>query len=199
MSPEITLFESVDNRAVYLRNRLFPGDVGRVISFHGEIYGREHGLGPVFEGYVAKTVGDFALRHTGTAGRTDAAKKGNDGVNGNDKASGRAEKIWLLSQEGSLDLVGCCAVIDAGEGKAQFRWFLIDPLFRGFGLGGRLLERAIDFARSVGYRELFLFTGDFLPSAAHLYRKKGFTLTDEKPFTDWEMHFNEQRYSLPLE
>lgn len=172
---------------MFLRNRLFPGDAGRVISFHGEIYGREHGLGPVFEGYVAKTVGDFALRQTGAAGE------------GENETSGGAEKIWLLSLEGSLDLTGCCAVIDGGDGRAQFRWFLIDPLFRGFGLGEDLLEQAIDFSRSAEYRELFLFTGDFLPPAARLYRKKGFILTDEKPFTDWEMAFNEQRYSLALE
>ena len=160
-----------------LRRTLNPGDAGRIVSFHGEVYAREHGMGPMFEGYVAVTVGEFAQRQGG----------------GNTK-----EQALLISREGAAELIGCCAVIDAGDQAAQFRWFLVDTPWRGLGLGRQLLRRAIEFARTCGYRRVFLYTGDFLPEAAGLYLSEGFILTESHPFAGWELHFTEQKYELDL-
>ncbi|MFP3959071.1 MAG: GNAT family N-acetyltransferase, partial [Spirochaetaceae bacterium] len=107
-------------------------------------------------------------------------------------------RIWLLSADQSRELVGCCAVVDEGNGRAQFRWFLTHPSVRGMGLGRALLTEAVAFARETGYREMFLLTGDFLPAAAHLYRDLGFRLLEERPFEGWDFSFVERTYSLDL-
>ncbi len=162
-----------DQRRVQIANTFNPGDVGRIASFHGEVYGMEYGLGPRFEGYVARTVGAFAETYDSEAG---------------------AERIWLAYPEGSHELVSCCAVIRGEENKAQFRWFLTAPPFRGAGLGRFLFSEAVEFSRAAGYESLYLFTADFLPAAASLYQSFGFSVTAEKPFSEWEVPFTEHRY-----
>ncbi len=191
-------FAYADGRKVFMRNRLEPGDLGRVVSFHGEVYGREHGLGPIFEGYVAKTVGEFAAELPGAAGQSLAQDDGAAESRAPLAASraGKNDRIWLLSVEKEVDLVGSCAVIDRGDRLGQFRWFLVDPAYRGFGLGKRLLELALAFAKGSGYREIFLSTGDFLAPAARLYRKMGFQLEKEIYTELWEIPFHEQFYRL---
>ncbi len=166
-----------DGRTVEVRRRLLPGDAGRIIQFHGDVYDRECGFGTRFEGYVAVTVGEFAVRHTPDA---------------------PGERIWIASPPGTLDPVGCCALLDAGEGQAQFRWFLIRPDYRGTGLGRLLLEDSIAFARQSGYRRIFLYTSDFLLPAAALYQSCGFVLADRQRAEGWEVPFTEHKYVLDL-
>ncbi len=180
------IFQRVAGKTIFLRHSLLPGDLGRIITFHAELYHREHGLGPLFEGYVAKTMGDFAAHR-----RSPDTGEYADG-------SSKRERIWLLSEENSTDLVGCCAIIDGGENRAQFRWFLLEPRYRGAGLGRKLLQDAVDFARMGGYEEVFLLTGDFLPPAGRLYHSMGFRITEEHPFDGWEVPNNEQKYVLSL-
>ncbi len=165
-----------NGHTVDIRHTLLPGDLGRIISFHGEVYSREHRLGKKFEGYVAETVGSFA--------RTWDEQK-------------RDQQVWLASPPGSLALAGCCALLNC-SGEAQFRWFLVDPSYRGSGLGRYLLEDAAAFARSAGYSRMFLLTSDFLPPAASLYRSIGMELTEQHPYEGWEIPFHEQRYELDL-
>lgn len=157
---------------VQISNTFSPGDVGHIASFHGEVYGAEYGFGPKFEGYVAKTVGAFAETYDSEAG---------------------TERIWLAFPERSQELVSCCAVIRGEENKAQFRWFLTAPTFRGAGLGRFLFSEAVDFTRAAGYESLYLFTADFLPAAASLYQSFGFSVISEKPFSGWEVPFTEHR------
>jgi len=164
-----------DGRQITLRHVLTPGDAGRIIKFHGVVYAWEHQLGAKFEGYVAATVGEFAVRYD---------------------PEGSRERVWLASPRGEKELIGCCALLDAGISGAQFRWFLIDPSFRRVGLGKLLLGEAVEFARLSGYPRMFLYTSDFLPPAAKLYENMGFELVDEIPRTDWEVPFMEQKYML---
>jgi len=179
-------FRRIKGITISLRHRLLPGDLGRIITFHGTTYAREHGLGSLFESYVAQTVGEFATR----------PRKSEEGSFID--ASSNREKIWLLSEEDKPELVGCCALIDGGENRAQFRWFLLDSRYRGLGIGKQLLQETLDFARSGGYREVFLFTGDFLLPAANLYRSMGFRLVEEHLFDKWEVPNHEQKYVLIL-
>lgn len=181
-----TEFHRIGDTTIYLRHKLQPGDLGRIITFHGTTYAREHGLGPLFESYVAQTVGDFATRPL-------------DPVDGNFfDASSTMNRIWLLSEEGGPELVGCCALINGGEDRAQFRWFLLDARYRGYGMGKQLLQEALDFARAGGYKEVFLYTGDFLLPAGRLYRGMGFRLVEEQAFDEWEVPNHEQKYVLIL-
>ncbi len=164
-----------DGRRVFVRSSLEPGDVGRIITFHGEVYSREHGLGQKFEGYVGRTVGKFGETYD---------------------PQGDRQRIWLASPPGSRELAGCCAVLDCADEGAQFRWFLVSPVYRSAGLGRLLLEQALDFTRQAGYACIFLYTADFLPPAGMLYRSLGFSLVEEIPFDGWEVPFTQQKYQL---
>jgi GNAT superfamily N-acetyltransferase len=155
-----------------IRHDVRPGDLGRVVTLHGEIYAAEHGYDLTFEGYVAATLGHFARPY-------DPAR----------------ERLWLAEDDSTL--VGCAAVINAGD--AQFRWLLVAPAARGRGLGATLLREAVAFARAAGYSRLFLDTVDGLPASARLYRAVGFTLEYEKPpVMLWGEMRREQRHELRL-
>src|SRR6476646_8340020 len=106
---------------ITLRTTLRPGDVGAVVSLHGTLYAREYGFDATFEAYVAGPLAEFV-------------RSGSD-----------RERLWIAEQDGRL--VGCIAIVLASAEAAQLRWFLVDPVTRGAGLGKRLLQEAIDFSR----------------------------------------------------
>jgi GNAT superfamily N-acetyltransferase len=155
---------------VELRSDWRPGDLGAVVRLHGELYAREHGFDASFEAYVAEGLARFVL------GR------------------GSRERAWIA--ERGAELLGCVGIVDAGEGVAQLRWFLVAPSARGRGLGRRLLEEALRFAREEGYRTVTLWTVDLLTDAARLYRAAGFRLVESHPRRLWGRDLVEERYEL---
>lgn len=159
---------------IVIRHDLRPGDLGRVTKEHGELYAREYGFDHTFEAYVAATLAEFAQRL-----RPDR------------------DRLWLAERQGRL--VGSIGVVGREGGAAQLRWLLVHPDARGQGVGSRLVAACLDFCRSAGYRSVFLWTVDSLADAARLYRRFGFTLTEEKPArTLWGQLLREQRYDLTL-
>ncbi len=163
---------SVGERPAVLRTDLRPGDLGEIVRLHGVVYAREHGFDPTFEAYVAEPLARFAI-----------------------SASPR-ERLWIAERGGAI--VGCVAIVGASPLVAQLRWFLVDPSARGSGLGTRLLEEAIAFSRSCGYRSIILWTVSALAAAARLYRAKGFQRTEEKPIRQWGADVVEEKYELTL-
>jgi GNAT superfamily N-acetyltransferase len=156
-----------------IRTDFRPGDIGRVVELHGELYAREYGLDHTFEGYVAAGLGEFAKSFDG----------------------GR-DRLWLAEEGGRL--VGSVAIAGHQDGAAQLRWFLVRPEARGSGLGGTLLNEAVEFCRGRGFRSVFLWTISELKAAAHLYRRAGFTPTERKTHDIWGAPHTEERYDLEL-
>jgi N-acetylglutamate synthase-like GNAT family acetyltransferase len=155
----------------HLRHDLRPGDLGRVLSLHGDLYARESGLDLTFEGYVAGTLAHFA-----------------------NPLEPQRERFWLAERAGQL--VGCIAIIKHAADVAQLRWLLVDPSCRGQGLGRRLVAEAVAFARSAGYQRLFLDTLKEQLAAAALYRAAGFELVREERLTLWGQEVTDQRYEV---
>jgi peptidyl-dipeptidase Dcp len=87
--------------------------------------------------------------------------------------------------------------MDRGK-AAQLRYFLIEPEYRGLGLGRKLLNLYMDFLHRCGYRQSYLWTTHELTIAASLYKRIGFNLTEEKESTDFGKPLLEQRYDLIL-
>jgi ribosomal protein S18 acetylase RimI-like enzyme len=160
--------------AIVLRTDLRPGDLGRVLHLHGVVYAQEMGLDLTFEGYVAGTLAHFARA-------TDPTR----------------ERLWLAEAGGRL--VGSVAIITNAEEVGQLRWLLVDPEFRGRGLGARLVREAVAFAREAGYRSVFLETLKELPVAAALYRTAGFELVEEEARRLWGREVTDQRYEIRWE
>ena len=94
-------------------------------------------------------------------------------------------------------MVGFLLLMHRGVDTAQLRYFLVRPEYRGLGLGKLLMELFMQFLRQCGYRSAYLWTVDELPAAASLYKRHGFTLTDEKPSAPFfGKPLREQRYDL---
>lgn len=133
-----------------------PGDLGWVVMAHGELYATEFGWDSSFEALVARIVADYAANH-------DPAREG----------------AWIAEVDGHR--VGCvfCVVGDE-EATAKLRILLVDPAGRGQGLGLRLVEQCLDYARCVGYRRITLWTNDVLVSARRIYQAAGFELVEQE-------------------
>lgn len=156
-----------------VRTDIRPGDLGRITLMHGRVYAREFGWDARFEGYVARTLADFI-----------------------DAYDPVRDRLWLADADDVL--VGSVAIVHAPGDVAQLRWFLVDPVARGRGLGRRLLDDTVDFCRAVGYGRVFLLTVPDLEVAAGLYREAGFVLAGEEPEELWGSRVVVQRYELEL-
>jgi GNAT superfamily N-acetyltransferase len=164
--------EALSRAGAVLRHEQRPGDIGRIIGMHGELYAREHGYGLDFEGYVAKTFSAYPW------------------------PLGPRERLWLL--ERGSELGGSIAIVKASESAAQLRWLLLSPALRGFGLGRCLVEDAVAFCRESRYASVLLWTEASLTTATRLYRQAGFVLTEQKTGLTWGARRTEERYDLRL-
>ena len=70
--------------------------------------------------------------------------------------------------------VGCVALVPDGTGAYELSKMAISPALRGRGAGRALLRAAIDHAREMGARSLFLGSSKRLANAVHLYETAGF-------------------------
>ena len=157
---------------ISIRTELRPGDIGQVVGMHGALYSREYGYGIQFETYVAKGLCEFY-----------------------EKYDPRRNRVWIC--EHGNRIIGFLLLMDRGQ-AAQLRYFLIEPEFRGIGLGSKLLNLYMDFLHECGYRESYLWTTHELTAAASLYSRAGFKLTEEKESTNFGKPVREQRYDLIL-
>ena len=162
---------SVTEPPVHLRTDITEADLERLVQLHGDLYEREFGWSRDFEDYVRAGVEAFA------AG-----------------PPGERERVWIA--EVGDELVGAIAIVESSAEDAQVRWFLLAPAARGRGLGKRLLEEALGFARAAEYRRVFLWTVAELEAAAALYRAAGFFLTEEITHEVWGAERTEHRYDL---
>lgn len=133
-----------------------PGDLGWMIERHGVLYAREHGWDPSFEALVARIVADFAEAH-------DPAR----------------ERGWIAELDG--ERAGCVLCVARSETVAQLRILLVDPAARGRGIGTRLVDECLAFARAAGYERIVLWTNHPLVSARRIYEAAGFELDGEEP------------------
>jgi DNA-binding MarR family transcriptional regulator/GNAT superfamily N-acetyltransferase len=134
------------------------GDMGWAIEQHGRLYAEEFGWNEEFEALVASLFARFA------ANRDPAA-----------------EQFWVA--EVGTERMGCVFVVrnEKDPHAAQLRCLLVDPRARGLGLGRRLVEECIEFARAAGYARILLWTNDVLTAARRIYEQAGFSLMEESP------------------
>jgi DNA-binding MarR family transcriptional regulator/ribosomal protein S18 acetylase RimI-like enzyme len=137
------------------------GDFGWIVSRHAELYAQEYGWTDRFEGLCAQIVADFVNKYDATC-----------------------ERCWIAEMDGAN--VGCVMLVkDDVPGVARIRLLIVDPKARGMGLGQRLTDECVKFARQAGYKKITLWTHSILKAARHCYEKAGFTLTSSEKRKSW--------------
>ena len=158
---------------IKIRTDLKPGDIGYVIYLHGHFYKKEFDYGIEFETYVASGLAEFYQHY--------------------DK---QKDRVWICEHEDKI--VGFLLLMHRGD-AAQLRYFILEPAYRGIGLGNKLLKLYMDFLKEKNYKSSYLLTTDELPASAHLYKKFGFRLTEEKRSNAFGKAVVQQRYELKLD
>jgi DNA-binding MarR family transcriptional regulator/GNAT superfamily N-acetyltransferase len=152
---------------------LVPGDLGWVVQRHGALYAEQYGWDQSFEVLVARIVADFGASH-------DPAR----------------ESAWIAEVDGAP--VGCIFCVRKDDTAAQLRLLLVEPSARGHGVGSRLVEECLRFARRTGYREVVLWTNDVLAEARRIYERAGFQLASANPHHAFGKDLVEQDWRLSL-
>jgi DNA-binding MarR family transcriptional regulator/N-acetylglutamate synthase-like GNAT family acetyltransferase len=161
------------DRAPYLLRAHQPGDMGWVVSRHGALYAQEWGYNEQFEALVARIVADF-LEHFDP----------------------KRERCWIAEKDG--ENVGSVFVVSKSRTVARLRMLIVEPSARGLGIGRRLVQECVRFARSAGYRTLTLWTHSQLGAARRLYREAGFRRVHQQRRHTFGMDLVDETWDLRL-
>jgi DNA-binding MarR family transcriptional regulator/GNAT superfamily N-acetyltransferase len=148
-------------------------DLSWVLARHAAIYGREYGWGSQFTVLVAGIIADFQRR-------PDATREG----------------CWIAEIDGAP--AGSVMLVNAGDGIAKLRLLIVEPRARGRGIGRRLVEQCIKFARDAGYRKIMLWTQSVLTDARRIYEGAGFVRVEEKPHRSFGVDLVGETWELEL-
>jgi DNA-binding MarR family transcriptional regulator/GNAT superfamily N-acetyltransferase len=135
---------------------LRPGELGWIVQLHGSLYAEEYGWNDEFEALVARIVGAYV-----------------------ENRDPKRDAAWIAEVDGAP--VGSVLCVHKDDRTAQLRLLLVEPTARGLGIGTRLVDACLDFARNASYEEMVLWTNSVLADARRIYQRAGFELVDESP------------------
>ena len=170
---EDLLSGALEGPVPYILRDPHAGDLGWIVASHGRIYAEEYGWDDRFEATAAQIVARFVQ-----------------------KRDPKRERCWIAEREG--ENVGCVLVVARSPRVAQLRCLIVDPAARGLGIGRRLVQECIRFARQTGYRRMMLWTVDILHAARRIYEQEGFELTNEEPWDGFGPALVSQTWERPL-
>lgn len=150
-----------------------PGDMGWIAHRHGVIYSQEYGWDERFEALVAHIAADFV-----------------------DNFKPHRERCWIAERDG--EFLGCVFLVEKDASTAQLRLLLVEPHARGLGLGKRLVDECVQFARVCGYRSIMLWTNSALHAARHIYECAGFVLDREEKHHSYGAELTGQYWAMTL-
>jgi DNA-binding MarR family transcriptional regulator/GNAT superfamily N-acetyltransferase len=147
------------------------GDMGWIVTRHGVLYGTEFGWDSGIEALTAEIVYTFLKNFDPTR-----------------------EHCWIAEIDGQP--VGSVFLVHETDTVARIRLLLVEPQARGLGIGRRLVDECIRFARQAGYEKITLWTHAVLTTARAIYQRAGFQVTERwvhddfgkpEPSETWEL------------
>ena len=160
--------------AAYTLRPLRPGDIGWVTHRHGVLYAEEYGYDERFEALVAEIAAHFVQAF-------DVER----------------ERCWIAERDG--EILGCVFLVSKTRTVAKLRLLLVEPDARGLGLGARLVDECIAFARRAGYRKMILWTQSELLAARRIYQTRGFRRVAEEAHKSFGRDLVAETWELGLQ
>jgi len=167
------LDESAEPKIPYLLRPLQIGDIGWITRRQGMLYAQDYGWDETYEALVAEILAAFVKSF-----------------------DPKSERSWIAERDG--EVVGSVFVVRKSPEVAKLRLLYVEPSARGLGIGKRLVEECIGFARAKGYKTLTLWTNDILTAARHIYQVAGFKLIEEEPHHSFGKDLVGQTWDLEL-
>ncbi|GLS37053.1 GNAT family N-acetyltransferase [Mesorhizobium tianshanense] len=167
------LDETAEPEVPYMLRPLQVGDIGWITHRQGLLYALEYGWDETYEALVAEILGAFVKSF-----------------------DPKWERSWIAEREG--EVVGSVFVVRKSDAVAKLRLLYVEPSARGLGIGKRLVDECVSFARARGYKTLTLWTNDILVSARRIYEASGFKLADEERHHAFGKDLVGQNWNLEL-
>jgi len=148
---EASLCEAPAPQMPHLLRGPRAGDMGWIVARHGALYAEEYGWDERLEALIAEIVAAFVRNR-----------------------DPRRERCWIADQQG--ENVGSILLVRETDDVARLRLLLVEPKARGLGIGARLVDESLRFAREAHYRKVTLWTHSVLTAARRIYERAGFKL-----------------------
>jgi DNA-binding MarR family transcriptional regulator/GNAT superfamily N-acetyltransferase len=165
-----------DQKTEKVSYRLRPlqvGDIGWIVYRQGVLYAREYGWDESYEALAAEILAGFVKSF-----------------------DPECENAWIAEREG--EVVGSVFLMRKSVEVAKLRLLYVEPSARGLGIGRRLVDECVGFARTKGYKTLTLWTNDVLVSARRIYQAAGFQLAGEERHRSFGKDLVGQTWDLAL-
>ena len=167
------LGDKVQTSTSYLLRQHQPGDLGWIVHRQAILYAEEYGWDGTYEALAGEIVAQFIKNY-----------------------DPNRERCWIAEKDG--ERVGGAFVAKVSDDIAQLRLLHVEAQARGLGIGKRLVEECVRFARQAGYLKMTLWTQSNLHAARHIYKQAGFQVVREQQHHSFGKDLTAETWELNL-